>query len=352
MAWTPWTAAGPGSRSSPRRSHPGGTALSGWTGTEALFIGGGTSTPCPPNADCVEPDEFARDGAAYNPTTHQWREIAAAPVPMPYYFRSAMVGDTFVVFGDGDWYAYDAGDDAWRTLPQPPSTVQDPGFLSAADGKVYALNKAGAVQVLDVEQDTWSALPASDLRPRLTQRTVVAAGDRIVVSGYDATKPNDGHEPSLVLADVWDGQDWTRLPATGQLSNFWHWTGERLVDLDIQTADGGEVQGWGRAYPYGGRLDPTTGAWTALPDAPDPERDSVDGWHVNAADGPLLAGWGYVYDDSTGRWVALGSPESAVDVDQSAVWADGRLIVFGGVDEETGYQDVSGLSNDAWVWTP
>ena len=185
---------------------------------------------------------------------------------MPYYFRSAMVGDTFVVFGDGDWYAYDAGDDAWRTLPQPPSTVRDPGFLSAADGKVYALDKAGAVQVLDVEQATWSALPASDLRPRLTQRTVVAAGDRIVVSGYDATQPNDGHEPSLVLADVWDGEGWTRLPATGQLSNFWHWTGERLVDLDIQTADGGEVEGWGRALspwrsarPDHGRVDRPAG---------------------------------------------------------------------------------------------
>ena len=66
----------------------------------------------------------------------------------------------------------------------------------------------------------------------------------------------------------------------------------------------------------------------------------------------MLAGWGYVYDDSAESWVALGSPDSAVDVDQSAVWADGRLVVFGGVDEETGYQDVSGLSNDAWVWAP
>ena len=117
-------------------------ALSGWTGTEALFIGGGISTPCPPNADCVQPDEFARDGAAYNPTTHQWREIAPALVPMPYDFRSAMVGHTFVVFGDGDWYAYDAGDDAWRTLPQPPSTVRDPGFLSAADGKALCAGQS------------------------------------------------------------------------------------------------------------------------------------------------------------------------------------------------------------------
>ncbi len=41
-----------------------------------------------------------------------------------------------------------------------------------------------------------------------------------MVSGYDATQPNDGHEPSLVLADVWDGEGWTRLPATGQLGNL------------------------------------------------------------------------------------------------------------------------------------
>ncbi len=75
-----------------------------------------------------QPDGSRRDGAAYNPTTHQWREIAAAPVPMPYYFRSAMVGDTFVVFGEGHWYAYDAGDDAWRTLPQPPSPVTGPSI--------------------------------------------------------------------------------------------------------------------------------------------------------------------------------------------------------------------------------
>ena len=289
--------------------------------------------------------------AAYNPTTQQWRKVAAAPVPMPYYFRSAMVGDTFVVFGEGHWYAYDAGENAWRTLPRPPSSMTD-SFISAADGKVYALTKAGAVQVLDLEQDTWSALPASDLRPRLTQSVVVAAGDRIVVSGYDETKPNDGSEPSIVLADVWDGEAWTRLPATGQLGIFWHWTGQRLVGFALHTADGGEVDGWDRAYPYGGRLDPITGAWSALPDPPNPGSDS-NGWRsVQAADGPLFAGYGYVYDDSTERWVALGSPDSTVDVDQSAAWADGRLIVFGGVDEEIGYQDVSGLSNDAWVWAP
>ena len=50
--------------------------------------------------------------------------------------------------------------------------------------------------------------------------------------------------------------------------------------------------------------------------------------------------------------MTLGSPKSTIDAYQSAVWADGRLVVFGGVDEETGYQDVSGLSNEAWFWIP
>lgn len=327
-------------------------ALSGWTGTEALFIGGGPGTPCPPNADCDFPDELAKDGAAYDPVTDTWRTIAEAPIPMGYYFRTTMVGDTMIVFGDGRWFAFDAGEDQWRTLPEPPEKTRDTGSISASDGKVYALSRAGVVQVLDVEQGTWTALPDSDLSPALTQRTVVAAGGLIVVSGLDATKPNDGHEPDFVIAEVWDGDAWTRLPATGQMSAYWHWTGLRLVDGDIQTADGGEVRGWGRTVPYGGRLDPSTGEWTALPNAPNPEQDQVEGWSVNAADGPLIAGWGYVYDDSDGSWTVLGHPHTTIDVDQSAVWADGRLIVFGGVDTETGYRDISGLSNDAWIWTP
>ena len=70
---------------------------------------------------------------------------------------------------------------------------------------------------------------------------------------------------------------------------FRHWTGERLVELDLQVSQDGT--------PYGGRLDPVTREWTPLPHAPDLESDRGEGWSVVAADGPLMAGWGYAYDD-------------------------------------------------------
>ena len=54
----------------------------------------------------------------------------------------------------------------------------------------------------------------------------------------------------------------------------------------------------------------------------------------------------------TERWTTLGKPDSPVDESQSAVWADGQLLVVGGVDEEIGYEDVAGLSDEAWAWSP
>ncbi|MDQ4054103.1 MAG: hypothetical protein M3237_15565 [Actinomycetota bacterium] len=81
------------------------------------------------------------------------------------------------------------------------------------------------------------------------------------------------------------------------------------------------------------------------------EDSLLEGWSPDAADGPLVAGWGRVYDDRTERWSAIGKPDSPVDGSQTAVWADDRLFVFGGVDSETGHEDISGLSNDAWAWS-
>ncbi|MFC6342149.1 hypothetical protein ACFP8W_09185, partial [Nocardioides hankookensis] len=92
--------------------------------------------------------------------------------------------------------------------------------------------------------------------------------------------------------------------------------------------------------------------WSPLPDAPDVDAPRGDGWYPLAADGPLMAGWGYVYDDDAETWTSLGRPRSPTDSQQSAVWADGRLVVVGGLDEATAYEDPSGLSDETWIWTP
>lgn len=327
------------------------SALSGWTGEEVLFVGGGTSTPCPPNADCTDPDVIARDGAAYDLDAGTWREIAQAPVPMGYWFRTTMVGDTMVVLADGGggsrWFAYDASEDDWRELPAPERSVRDWGAIPSLDGRVYALSQSGHVLVLDLASEEWSELPLSPLAPRLETQSVVPTDQGIFVSGADSTVEEDGETPKFTMVERWDGEEWTRYPATGQVGRFEHWTGTRLVSADIQTATG--LRG---DPPHGGVLDPATGEWRALPNAPDVEAPRPDGWSVNAAAGPLVAGWGYVYDDRTERWSLIGKPAGPVDTAQAAVWADGRLVVLGGLDDETGYADVSGLSNDAWVWRP
>jgi N-acetylneuraminic acid mutarotase len=66
-----------------------------------------------------------------------------------------------------------------------------------------------------------------------------------------------------------------------------------------------------------------------------------------------MAGWGYVYDDEAETWTRLGKPAaSTVDTGQSAVWADGVLILVGGLDEAIAYRDPSGISDETWIWTP
>lgn len=315
----------------PARSMP----LVGWTGEEVVLVGGDPE-PCPANADCDRVPTVASDGAAYDVDAGTWRVIAEAPVGMGYYFRTTMVGDTMVVFGDGRWWAYDAGDDDWTRLPDPPVPTRDSGSISSADGLVYALSRQGRVQVLDLAAGTWSQLP--ELPDELGGASVVATGDRVVVSGELVGARS--LEP-VVSAQVWDGERWTRA-AMVQTNPFRHWAGERLVELDLQVVEGQDI-------PYGGRLDPATGKWSPLPDPP--TSYGGDGWSLVAADGPLLLGWGFVYDDSAETWTRVPpKPEEAVGDGASAVLVDGRVVVVGGVDPlPAPTQDAPA---QAWVWTP
>ncbi|WP_109509803.1 hypothetical protein [Nocardioides speluncae] len=332
----------------PLSPRTGGVAA--WTGSEALFVGGEIDNLCPPGADCSQPSTYARDGAAYDPVSGTWRRIADAPVTVAAHTPHAMVGDNLVIIGDdGLWHAYDTSEDRWRGLPEPPGKARGEGLarLSAYDGRVYTLGPI-AVQVLDLAKGDWSALPVSPAQPRLESHYVTATPEGVVVVGLDSTQPNDGIKPSYLLAEVWDGESWRRLERSDMLGGYggWHWTGERLVSLYLGCMDGGEVNGYGRCIPTGGILDPGTGTWASLPDAP---AEGSGGWSLNAAEGSRMVSWGYLYDDRTGRWTKVPRPAGAPRDGTAAVWAAGTLIAFGGVDWET---PEPRLSNRAWAWTP
>ena len=90
-----------------------------------------------------------------------------------------------------------------------------------------------------------------------------------------------------------------------------------------------QTNNFGRVIPYGGRLDPATGAWSRLPHAPG---EQTGGWPVEAPGGPLVAAEGWLYDDAEGAWTRLPRPEDSPATPGPAVWAGGVLVVHGGAD--------------------
>jgi hypothetical protein len=332
---------------------PRGNAQTVWTGREVIVLGG-EKKPCPPGADCANPPGGLRDGAAYDPRTNSWREIPPAPVPVGPGDR-LLVAAGVVVLRDwqehgSSWFTYEPDHNRWSRIDDVPAGIGD--LPSALGSKVYV--PAGRrIAVYDVTRFRWALLPADPVTPWLTQRRVTATDVGPVVTGEDSTQPHDGSVPRLLLADVWDGSQWRRLPPSEQLAgNEWTWTGTRMVDPEPFTLDGGEVNGWGRSYPMGGTLDPATGTWGPLPDElVDPPQGDQRDWDVSASGGPWMAVLGQAYDDSTGRVYRLDRPRGAPDHATAAAWAGDQLLVFGGsdlgVDGATG-----GLTNRAWLWTP
>ncbi|QIG44761.1 hypothetical protein G5V58_20010 [Nocardioides anomalus] len=301
--------------------------LLAWTGSEVLALGGHTGSGCPPSASCVDQHDGTRDGAAYDPDRDAWRPLADAPLEVDRFTGHVVVDGVPVVGDDRQWWSYDATADAWTALPAGAGGAPE----TALDGVVYSHVRA-QVQALDLATRTWSDLPSDDLAPRLRDSGLFATPVGVVLIGADDrdTAPD---EPTLTRADLWDGTTWRRLPETGQTGPFVHWTGQHLVNPDFGSDDGGEVDAWDRPYPHGGRLDPSTGAWSPLAGDPPAYGDAgADAWPLDAASGPLVAVGGFVYDDDAGTWTLLGRPGSPIRQDLASVWAGDRLVTVGGTD--------------------
>jgi hypothetical protein len=334
---------------------PRAGSLAVWTGQVAIFLGGQTEAFCPPSGDCASPPTYARDGAAYDPSTGQWHAIADAPVPVASYTPRVVVdGLLVIVDDDGGWHAYDPHADAWRSLPDPPSRTEASyaASISATGSSVYALGRGDVVLVLDVTEETWSTLPASSARPHLDQVTLQATPEGIVLLGVDATAGNDGTAPSYLLADVFRDGAWHRAERSDMMGGYgWHWTGERLVSPTPTCVDGGEVNPFPGCIPEGGTFDPATGVWGGLPPAPD--IGGGTSWQLTAQGGPRMLSYGLTYDDAARAWYSVGAPRGAESLmDAAAVVTDDAVIAFGGVEFGEGEEFVLGAraTSRAWTW--
>jgi len=328
-------------------------AIGVWTGDLALFVGGTTTDWT--GASSVG---YRRTGAAYDPELGTWRRIASAPVAIAEPQPRAASGEWLAVAarqnlnGAHGWLVYDIDADRWHSFAGPPQPVWEP-TLSILDDDLYVLphyvdkNRA-PVQVMDLNDGSWDALPSSTLKPTLDSRTVLATPEGVVVIGNDV-KPSVERPPSQTTtnAEIWDGVAWHRFPAAHIFGGGWHWTGSRIIPTFRALAF--ESRRTGVLRP--GALDPSTGVWDILPWLPGHPR----GWEApTAAWGPLVLSRGFVYDDRNGSSTPIGPPGRGYIQFPATVITGDQLITFGGQRTAPGQEGSLGgqvviPTNEAWI---
>ena len=280
-----------------------------------------------------------------------WRRLADAPHGIPDHVPDAFVNGHLYLTVGTRLLDYDVESDAWVQV-DAPSDVEWRDLVVVGDKLVLpsGSDESGVHpdRVFDPSSGEWSTLPDDPIGPAF-DRGLTATGSGAVLTGKELV-PNPGADgPALVLAARLDEdlKTWHRLPDSDQLGGWaWGWTGERLVDPTPGGADGGEIGNYGRTVPYGGILDPATGQWSRLPDAP---KEGSGGWPVDAHHGPLFATGGWLYDDEAGSWTRLPRAVDGPESPGSAAFMGGRLLVVGGIDWDAMEGE---LSPHAWVYAP
>ncbi len=321
---------------------PRASAVTAWTGREALFLGGDPNPPCPPGASCSAGDPWLRDGVVFDPATGTWRRTAQAPASIVAYSPNAVLGDRVYLYAGGEFVVYDASDDAWSPLPAPPGPADGryPRLVAYGDRVAFvdASHEHASPQpdrVYDPAGRTWSLLPKDPLVPAFDRRAVATPAG-LVLLGRALDTATGAHPVRAALLGP-DGV-WKLLQDSDIIGGpEFVWTGAHVLQPSLE-----RVPRTDPPKTVGGRLDPATGAWSPLPDAPP---DRAGGWAVTALAGPLVASEGWLYDDRAETWRLLPRPDGAPDVPGPAVWAGTRLVVLNGA---SGAE----LSAGAWSFEP
>jgi len=338
-------------------------ALAFWVDDRIVITGGSDGRPCPPNADCApSTTPPLRDGAAFDPATGGWHDIASAPVALEGASTAILDDMVYLLIRGSDWVpgsapafvAYDARRDRWLDLPLPPDGKDTGLILAAAGDQVIAYqgsqeNGVAHDLVFDPLDETWSELPPDPLI-RSFDRTMVWTDAGLVLFGIEDVPQPGSIEPALYRAAVIDLETlkWRRLPDSEVVGYepAWFWSGGQVVNPTLGTSDGGEVNGWGRSYPHGGMLEPKRGMWSALPDAP--PSSGYPGVSL-AGDDYVVSLMGAVLHAPSGTWFELPPPPGSAGEGQAITWAGDSLFVWGGVRWDG---DEPSIVSDPWLWRP
>ncbi len=275
-----------------------------WTGTEMIVWGG----DCDCSAICLS------DGGRYNPAANSWATLAARA-----YHTAVWTGSEMIIWGGVD-----------STMP-----LNDGGRYNPAANSWTAMTTTGA--------------PAA----RYAHTAVWTGGEMIVWGGYNGSYLNDGGRYSPV-ADSWTAVPTMGAPAVRHLHTA-VWTGSEMIVWG----------GYNGSYLNdGGRYSPALNRWAALQTAGAPAgRD----FHTAVWTGSQMIVWGGTrrstfastfyadggrYDPATDSWTALPTTSApARRARHTAVWTGSQMIVWGGVNDTTNYADGGCYKPSVNAWT-
>ncbi|MCB0217681.1 MAG: hypothetical protein H6648_01615 [Caldilineae bacterium] len=303
--------------------------------------------------------EFAGEpaGRAHaSPDPGRWSEGAPIPVPIAEIAAGEIDGVIYTGGGFtppagsiGSWFgAYDTRDDAWERRADLPLAVHHPGLVAAA-GKIWLsggytarLNANDASRRLDAydpARDAWTRM--ADMPGRRGAHAAVHIADtggsegeggsagpgRIYVVGGVAEA---GAQDEMWIYDI-AADRWTRAPGPTPREH-----------LGAAASGGRLYVVAGRGFGLGARsgileaYDPTTEAWTRLPDMPGAcggcsAATTADGRiHITGGETQgMTYGEHYVFDPAAGTWSeAAEMPTTRHGVGAAAVGE--RFYVIGG----------------------
>lgn len=313
-------------------------ALGVWADGRYLILGGHSDFMCGPAARCVSPT-WLNDGALYDPVTDRWTPITPLPLTVSYERPVTLGASVYLLIweeetGSSTLMRYDTERDAWSTYPAPPGTS---GELVATDSRLLVVSSTdewGVVpdQAFDPETGTFTELPEDPLGPSF-DRTAVWIGDRLLLGARDLVDNPGSGKPALVrLAELdSDLTSWRELGTTEILGSAARYASGRVVWPELGSADGGQVNNWGRHYDYGGIYDPDADSWTPLPTPP--SGGPLPGTAIVASG--LVEVGGHLLNPVTLEWTTVPALPAGERVGATTIGGDENVLVWGGGSYET-----------------
>ena len=244
-----------------------------WTGAEMLVWGQDEQGPS------------IDDGAAYDPTTNTWRVIAPAPFSARRTL-AAWTGRELVAWDNhtGVGAAYDPCADRWRsTAPSPAGVLTDAYDVTAVVWTGVEMIAVGGLRgdrfalpdgvAYNPSTDTWRALPRMPGIPPFLPHAVWSGSELLIWAWQnqdDSADPALAYEP---VTDTWQTLPPPSFPRRGPsgygASPQAVWAGDHMVAWT-------GILGALGAAPVAVTFDPATDAWAILPKPPRSERREAD----------------------------------------------------------------------------